>query len=134
MKKIFTLLFTTALLSTAFAQPGQRNKGNDKSHDIYVAGNDQGYGHDDRGKHGIYFFSPRERDMEIAHINRDYSYKIQSVRNEFFMSRFQKGRLIRKLEAQRDTEIHAVVHKFYDERNQFGDYGKANKKYKKNRW
>lgn len=134
MKKIFTLLFATALLSTAFAQPGQRNRGNDKSNDIYVAGNNQGYGHDNHGIHGTYFFSPRERDMEIAHINRDYNYRIQAVHNQFFMSRYQKRLQIRKLDAQRDTEIHAVDHKFNDVRNQFGDFRKKDKKYKKNRW
>ena len=40
MKKIFTLLFTTAMLSSAFAQYGQRDRGRDN--DVYVASDNHG--------------------------------------------------------------------------------------------
>jgi hypothetical protein len=131
MKKIFTLLFATAMLSTAFAQYGQkdqRDRDNNKSNDVYVSNNDHGYDRHNNVFYGGYVFSPRERDMQIFQINREYDYKIQSVKNKYFMSWFQKMRLIRNLEAERDNEIHEVMHKFNSPKNQFGDYGRRDKK------
>lgn len=119
MKKIFTLLFSTALLSTAFAQYGQKNgQGWDKDKDVYASNDNRGHGHD---KYGSYYFTPRERDMQIAQINREYDYKIRSVKNQYFMSWHQKKRQISILENRRDNEISDVYAKFKDRRNQFGD-------------
>lgn len=140
MKTFFTLLFTTAMLSTAFAQYGQRDdRDRTKENDVYVSNDNRGYDNrDDKGfdKHDKgynrgYFFTPRERDMQIAQINREYNYRIQSVQNKYFMSWYQKKRLINNLEVQRDDEIHEVIHKFNDSRNQFGD---RYRKEKRNRW
>ena len=142
MKTFFTLLFTTAMLSTAFAQYSQRDdRDRTKENDVYVSNDNRGYDkydYDDKGfdKHnkdykGRYFFTPRERDMQISQINREYNYRIQSVQNKYFMSWYQKKRLINNLEVQRDDEIHEVIHKFNDSRNQFGD---RCRKEKRNRW
>ena len=139
MKKIFTLLvLSTAMLSTAFAQYGQgRQRDNDRSTDVYVSidnngfdkhdgfGNDFGKGY---GK-GAYIFTAREKDMAIAQINREFAYKIQSVRNRFGMSWFQKKRMINNLEEQRDAEISLVMRKFHSPKNKFGDYGRRNGKH-----
>lgn len=130
MKKIFTLLFATAILGTAFAQYGQKDqRDKDYINDGFVSAGSQGYGKHDRDYRGGYLFTPRERDFQIAQINREYDYRIQSVKNKYFMSWFQKKRLVNILEAQRDNEIHAVLHKFNDSRNQFGDYGRRDKKH-----
>ncbi|HEX2682744.1 MAG TPA: hypothetical protein VHL77_02355 [Ferruginibacter sp.] len=132
MKKIFTLLvLSTAMLSTAFAQYGQRDR--DKSVDVYVY-NDNGYNHDnDFGKgydkdlgRGAYIFTEREKDMAIAQINREYGFKIQSVKSRFGMSWFQKKRMINNLEDQREDEIRMVMHKFNSPKNKFGDFGRRN--------
>ena len=127
MKKIFTLLFSTALLSTAaFAQYGQRDKHDDV---IVVYGNhyDKDFGRDDRkfGR-GAYIFTAKERDIAINQINREYSYKIQSIQNRFGMSRFQKRRMINNLEAERNEEIAMVWAKFNHKKNKFGDRGRRN--------
>lgn len=127
MKKIFTLLFTMAFLGAAFAQPGQRNSGNHNSNVVYV--NNQ---HDNSSFWG-YYFTPRERDIQLDQINSNYNFKIQSVRHRLFMSRYEKRRVIRQLEAQRSFEIQAVHQKFNDRRNQFDDQDRKNKKYKKNK-
>lgn len=135
MKKIFTLLFATAMLGTAFAQYGQKDR--NTGHDVYASNN--GYGHDKgdfdrrdfgKGHNGAYIFTPRERDMEISKITRDFNYRIMVVKNKSFMSWMQKKRMINSLEAQRDAEIQHVIFKFRSPKNKFGDFGKKDK----NRW
>lgn len=127
MKKIFTLLFATAMLSTAFAQYGQKGQGN-KGNDVYASNDNRGFDKYDKGSYGAYIFTAREKDMEIARINREYDYKIRSVRAKLFISWFHKKRLINNLELQRDNEIHEVMHKFNSPKNKFGDYGHKDKK------
>ena len=126
MKTIFTLLFSMAMFSTTFAQYGQNGQWNkDKHDDIYVS-NNKGYDHD-KGGYGSYVFTPRERDMEIAKINREFDYKIQLVKNKPFVAWFQKKRQISNLEAQRDFEVSEVVRKFRSPKNKFGDFGYGRK-------
>ena len=43
--------------------------------------------------------------MQIAQVNRKYDLRIQKVKNDFFMRRAEKMRVIRSLEAQRQQEI-----------------------------
>jgi hypothetical protein len=80
MKTIFTLLFTMAMFSTTFAQYGQRGQ-RDRDNDVYASNDNRGYDHHDKG-YGGYVFTPRERDMQIAQINRDYDYRMQCVKNK----------------------------------------------------
>jgi hypothetical protein len=128
MKKIFTLLFTTAMLSTAFAQYGQKDqRDRSRDNDVYASNDNRGNDHYGKG-YGTYVFSAREKNMQIAQINREYDYKIQSVKNKPFMAWFQKKRQINALEAQRDAEICQVNDKFNSPKNQFGDYGRNDKK------
>lgn len=131
MKKIFTLLFATAMLSTAFAQYGQKGQ-QSKTNDVFASTSNKGNMHDN-DKFGGYIFSPRERDMQITQINREYDRKIQSVKNNFFTMRIAKVRQIRALENQRDAEIGDVYAKFNSRKNQYGDFGKNDRKDKK-RW
>ncbi len=128
MKTFFTLLFTMAMFSTAFAQygqNGQRDRG--KDNDVYASNDNRGNDRNGLG-YGAYVFTPRERDIQIARINREYDYRIQSVMNKPFMGRFQKSRLVNNLEAQRDDEIARVIHKFRSPKNKFGDFGRRDRK------
>jgi hypothetical protein len=116
MKKTFTILAVATLLtSAAFAQyDGSRRNDNkydnNNSHDVVVNNfPTRGSGYNDRGDR---YFSEREKDMQIAQINQEYNYKIQSVRNQFFMGRYQKKRRIDALNFQRKQEIFSVVEKF----------------------
>jgi len=126
MKKIITLLVSVTMVASVFAQyggNGQRdngygngNKGND------VGFNDNRYKKDDGHFNDSYAFSGREKDMQIAQINREYDFKIQSVKNKFFMPRFKKEQMIWKLEQQRRDEIKMVNMKFKNSRNRYDDY------------
>ncbi len=114
MKKIFTLLFSMALLSTAFAQYGPKDDQGRNNRDVYADNHHRG-----QGGYGSYYFTARERDMQIAQINREYNYRIRSVKNHFFMGWYQKKRQINYLENKRNSEINAVYAKFNDRRNRF---------------
>jgi hypothetical protein len=126
MKKIFTLLFAVGLFTLAQAQPGTRdnrqtdrrdnqpiNQRDDNRYDndkSFVAINIS-FDRDDRfGNSRI--SNVRKRDMQIARINREYDYRIQRVRNSFFMSRWEKQRQVRFLQDQRQQEIRMVYAKF----------------------
>jgi hypothetical protein len=128
MKTIFTLLFIMAMFSTTFAQYGQSGqRDRNKNNDVYASNDNRGYDHHNK-IYGGYIFTPRERDMQISQINREYYYKMQSVKNKPFMGWFQKKRLINNLEAQRDEEIAQVIRKFRSPKNMFDDYGRRDRK------
>lgn len=139
MKRIFTLLFASTMLSTAFAQYGQSgqqqrgkdvyahnsNRDNNRYDDNYSR-DDKNYGRDNRGfDRGAYTFTLREKDMQIARIYREYDYKIQSVKARNFMSWYQKKRLINDLQNQRDNEIAGINYRFNSSKNKFCDDGRG---------
>jgi hypothetical protein len=139
MKKIFTLLFSMAMLSTAFAQygqNGQQQRGNDvyasnanrdnERHDDNYSCDDKNYGRDNRGSdRGSYMFTLREKDMQVAQIYREYDYKIQSVKARNFLSWYQKKRLINDLQNQRDNAIADINYRFNSKKNKFCDDGRG---------
>jgi hypothetical protein len=124
MKKIFTLLVAATLATSAFAQyntGNQKNQGYDKGRDVAV--NDGRYKNDDNRYNDRYSYNKRETEMKINQINREYDYKIQGVRNNYFMNRFKKERIINMLEMQRRDEIKMVFAKSYNRRDHDDDYG-----------
>ncbi len=133
MKKTCTFLAVVFLISfAAFAQNNgnhraNNNNGNNDTYDIRMD-DDRGDNYHDNGK---YYYSEREKDWQIEQINREYNSKIQSVRNRFFMSRYQKERIITSLLFQRDNEIRSVKAKYnhgkykHDQRdNRYKDHDK----------
>ena len=141
MKKIFTFIVSTTLFTSAFAQYNNSNQHDhsyDKSKDVAVTDsrnqNDHGYNKgndagtnanwnkkDDNSYNDNYAFSNRDRDMQIMKINREYNYKIQDVKNNVFMNRFKKQRVISMLEAQRNDEIQKVYAKFNNRHDRHDD-------------
>jgi hypothetical protein len=121
MKKTITLLAMAALVSSAtFAQYNHSggNSGYNKGREVVVnSDRDRGGYHGDRDS---YFFSEREKDMQIASINREYYRKSESVKDKFFMSRYKKEQLLYSLKMERDAEVRSVFEKFNDRRNKFG--------------
>ena len=126
MKKIFTLLFAVGMLAAAQAQPGNRdNRQPDRRDNAPIDRQDDGrfdndksfvninvsFDNDDRFGNSR-FSNERKRDMEIAKINREYDYRIQRVKNNYFMSRWEKQRQISFLQNQRQQEIRMVYAKF----------------------
>lgn len=59
--------------------------------------------------------------MRIAQVNRKYDLRTQKVRNDFFMRRTEKMRMIRFLEAQRQQEIRML----YARLNQKGQHDRG---------
>ena len=143
MKKMFTLLFAVGIFAMAQAQPGTRenrqtdrrdvpqtdqrdNRSDDQwdkddrfDDDRDAVNNRDGYGKPGRNE-GI--MSPtRARDMQIARVNRMFDFKIQQVRNSYYMSRWEKQRQIRFLQEQRQREIRKVYVKF-SRQNRNDDY------------
>jgi len=114
MKKIFTLLVAVGFITAINAQSGSRDRDNrdtrDQQTDQRVNNNnrdvnvgDGRYDNDDRYNNtGSYNGNIR---MQIAQVNRKYDFKIQKVKNDYFMRRNEKMRVIRSLEAQRQQEI-----------------------------
>jgi hypothetical protein len=114
MKKIFTLLVAVGFLTAMNAQTGSRDRDNrdardqqtnqrgNNSKDVVV--NDGRYDNDDRFDNNFGSYNGNIR-MQIAQVNRKYDFKIQKARNDYFMRRNEKMRVIRSLEAQRQQEI-----------------------------
>ena len=149
MKKIFTLLFAFCFLTAAYAQTGSRdtrdnrdnhqydqrvdqpngqwdnNNGYSNGRDITV--NNGRYDNDDRYNNSNGFYG-RGMEMQIARINRKYDFQIQQVRNDFFMRRYEKMRVINSLEVQRHQEIRMLYAR--TNRNWYYDRGyDSNRRY-----
>src|ERR1019366_4120857 len=116
MKKIFTLLFCTAIISSAFAQDDHRdwNYGNNmyRDHDQYRQHHE--YNHDRRG-FNIHFFVYQnnryrfeQRDELIARISSNYDYQIRQVINDWSLSPREKRYSILDLQAQKAQEINNI--------------------------
>ena len=114
MKKIFTLLVAVGFLTAMNAQTGSRDRDNRDTRDRQtdqrvnnnkdVVINDGRFDNDDRFDNNFGPYNGNIR-MQIAQVNRKYDFKIQRVKNDYFMRRFEKMRVIRSLEAQRQQEI-----------------------------
>jgi hypothetical protein len=121
MKKITTLLASLALVTIAIAQPG-RDYGNngyggyDKGKDISV---NVDLGRRDKDFNDFYYFSPQQKDMEIAMINRETDRKIQSIKSRFFMSRGRKMQAIWDVENESRFKIEQVNKKFFSRKNMY---------------
>jgi len=124
MKKTILLLATVISISTAFAQ----YNGN---HTMVVAASNKSFGYDK----GTYFFSAKDKDIQIAQINKDYDKKVLAVKMKLFIKRSQKDKMISDLQAQRNKEISAVNAKFYDRKNMFNQQAsKFDGRDKKHNW
>ena len=120
MKKISTLVTRLMIVLSSSAQYETRGDRNTRDNEEYYAANSKdGFDKSDNRFKNAYYFSPRERDMQINEINRKYDYKIRSVQSRIFMSRFEKMRNIRQLEQERECVIKEIWSKFYDRRNMF---------------
>jgi hypothetical protein len=117
MKKIFTLLFAVGFLTAINAQSGSRDNRDNRDNqqrgqwsnnqERDVVGNNSRYDNGDRSDNNFGSYDGNIK-MQIARINQKYDFKIQKVRNDFFMRRFEKMKMIRSLEEQRKQEIRMV--------------------------
>ncbi len=108
MKKIITLLFCMGIFATSFAQ---YNHGQNDRNENYV------YNRHDRFNNGDLY--GKDKSYQIDKINREFDYKINSIENDWSLSRHQKKVAIKTLQKERKQKIKMLNAKFYD-RN--GDY------------
>lgn len=113
MKKIFTILLFTGISITSFAQFYESNDEFKKRNDVVF--NER----NDNMRRDNYRFTKREIEFRIAEINREYAYKIHDVKNNWFMSRGKKQRLINELECERTEEIRRVYMRFNNRDNHY---------------
>jgi hypothetical protein len=142
MKKIFTLVFAVGLFTFAQAQPGDRDNRQRDRRDfddkdkvtVIVNDNDRFSRDNNTYERGLRFddrISPeRNIAFQIARINREFDYRIETVRRNFFLNRYEKQRKIWYLEDQRQWEIKMVYRAF---KNGRGRYHDQNRRYDDNR-
>ncbi|MFN8243282.1 MAG: hypothetical protein U0X40_04425 [Ferruginibacter sp.] len=121
MKKMFTLLVTLTVMTTAFAQYDRGNQpgyGNGSRDAVY--NKRDGYGRDNDRFFDRDAYNKRQMMMEIDQINREYDHKIHEVNEKFFMPRFKKEQISWRLEQQRKQEIQQVYNKYACARNDRG--------------
>ena len=142
MKKILTLLFAASVFTAAQAQTSR----DEARRVILGGGNGSANGGSNRdvilggGSNESYpsypnsYPSSGSRQAEIDRINREYDYKIQSIRNNSYLSYDEKERTIRQLEKDRQVRIRQISRDYNDRYdNDRGDNGKHKGWYKKDK-
>jgi hypothetical protein len=114
MKKTILLLASVLLVGTSFAQFNNKQQDSRDKDYGYNKGKDDKF---DKGFSKKYFFTAKERDMQIMQITKDYAKQIQMVKSKFFLSRIAKQRQVQLLEQKRDKEISQVWAKYNDKDN-----------------
>ena len=113
MKKIITLLFAVGAFATSFAQYNH-HQNNDGNQYVNSSGNgnynrdDKDWRHFNRGN----IYSSNSRDFQIAKINRDFDFRIQSILHDRYLRRREKKAAIRNAEKQRSAQIQMVNERF----------------------
>ncbi len=130
MKKMITLFASVMLVASAFAQynPGKQNDRDYKDErEREVVYNDGRYHKEDNRRNDRYASGKRERDIQIAQINREYDYRINAVRNKWFTSKNKKQRILRQLEEDRRAEIRNVYAKYNNQSRGREEYDRRRK-------
>ncbi len=96
MKKIITLLFSTAIFATSFAQESRQPGRND------------GYVYNDRESFNKDNFSPRDRQFRVEKVNREFDFKIRAIQSDYTLRHHQKKVAIRSLERERSMKIRMI--------------------------
>lgn len=123
MKKIITSIAAVLLVASSFAQyHDDKRYDGDKDRDVVY--NDSRYNKEHRNRReDRYSYNNRERDMQIAQINREYNRKIESVKHRWFMSHSKKEAIICSLNDDRRYEIKKVYERFNRHNDHFDDHG-----------
>ncbi len=136
MKKIITLVLAVAALATANAQTtkeearrvilGQPKTSPDntpdrESRDVILGGGNNGGSYPKTYPRN---YPSGSKEAQIAQINRDYDAKIQSIRNNRYLTRAEKDRAIRQLEKDRAHKIKEINSRYYGGKNKGHKYAK----------
>ena len=134
MKRIFTLFIALGLITAVQAQNGRggnRDDRDDRQRDQQTERQfdqrdfDNGYSNDQYDRDVRYVKTNPGMQRKIAKqvyaINREYDFKIDRVKNNFFLSRWEKQRQVRFLQEQRQREIRMVYARFHKNKNRHDD-------------
>lgn len=105
MKKIIAFTFFIGFFTSSFTQSNY-GRFSDSRNNQYGTAYGQGY-----YNHGNYL-SKRDKDFEIARIDREFRMKIYYIRRDRFMRHHQKKLAIRSSEYQRERQIQMVNERF----------------------
>jgi hypothetical protein len=111
MKKIFTLVLTLGILSSAFSQKFVSRVSYSKP--VFSVGFSHRYVE-------TYSFAKYEKEMQIQKINRDFTLQVNTVMN-MRISVSKKIELIQQLQKERAFKIQRVNDRFFDYRNKYND-------------
>jgi len=109
MKKIFTLVLTLGILSSAFSQSFSTRV-------VYSTPLlSIGFAH---RYVDMYSFTRNERDFQMNKINGDYNQQVREIMN-MRLSVSRKVDLLQELQKERANKIQRVNDRFFDSRNKF---------------
>ena len=109
MKKLFVLMIALGALATANAQ-SRRDVGMNDRNTVF---NDKRPGTDIRYENN----NEWRRKEAIEKINREFDYKIVSVRRSRYLSNRERNRQIQMLERERAQKIRMAFERFPDRKN-----------------
>lgn len=137
MKKILTLLLAAGAFLTLHAQSREetrrvilgspKDNGNygDRDRDVILGGNNNSrYPSTNR--------SYDNRQYQIDQINREYNAKIQSIRNNRYLSSQEKSRAIRQLEQDRQRRINDINRQYSTSNRRYDNDRYDNRNYNRN--
>lgn len=113
MKKLLTILLAFGF-TAAIAQPGKTGSYDKQPQRDY---HNDDRSNDNRRYDNVYVFTAREKDGEIARINRDFDYRIRAIEADRFLRNRQKRKEIESIQSERSRMIGGVIAKFTDRRN-----------------
>lgn len=135
MKKIFTLLFCTAILSSAFAQYDRHDRNDQdnfyRDHDEYREHRDRDQDRERRDFGSTYFvyqnnrYQFGQREALVQRVSYSYDYRVQQVINDWSLRPREKRYAIRNLRYQQAQEI-ANINAQYNNANSTTIYGGNN--------
>jgi hypothetical protein len=124
MKKIITMLFCTAVFTSAFAQTN-RHDADDRNKNVNTTwnsnSNQRGYDKDhDRDRSDKRYNNNSQRDIQVQRITQQYDYRIQQVSYNRQLNRRQKQRAIAQLQAEKEQALNRIYAQ-YNNRNVYND-------------
>jgi hypothetical protein len=137
MKKIFTLFVAVGLITAvASAQQSPRTNRDNSQYSQRIPpqtdqrdwNNSDRYDNDDRYDKNNGWYG-RGLEMQIAKINRKYDLQVMRVKNSHSIRRFEKTRMIRSLENQRQQEIRMLYARSGNNKN-----GQRDRRYDSNQY
>lgn len=112
MKKIIMLLFSTAMLTAAFAQSND--------HGGY---NRQGRYNREYDNNTVYqnkSYRIAQRNLQIQRVSAQYDYRIEQVSRDWSLNRREKKHIIKNLQVQKSREINRI-YAGYNNSNVYND-------------